>query len=324
MAHDKGESMGSVNRWAQRILRSVRHQPEARSIVPARSLAGRALVLVIIIMTFLAGLTAGAVHLVADASSDWSRAIAREMTIQIRPVPGRAIEADIATATALARNVPGVERVQPLGRAEAEKLLEPWLGAGLDLSDLPVPRLIILKFTPGAQPDVQALKTALAERVPNAGLDDHRIWLGRLAMMADALVLVGLIILILVLSATGLAVAFATRGAMAGTRQIIDVLHMVGAEDGFIAAEFQRHFLRLGLRGGLVGGALAVLFYMLAGFTSDTMASAPGAEQIDMLFGAFRLPLGGYLSLVLIGLLVAAITAIVSRQTVYRNLRGRE
>lgn len=324
MAGGKDEGMGSVTRWKPRILRVFHHQPEARSIVPARSLAGRALVLVIIIMTFLAGLTAGAVHLIADASSDWSRAIAREMTIQIRPVPGRAIEADIVTATALARNVPGIEQVNPLGRAEAEKLLEPWLGAGLDLSDLPVPRLIILKFAPGAQPDIKALKAALAERVPNAGLDDHRIWLGRLAMMSDALVLVGLVILVLVLCATGLAVAFATRGAMAGTRQIIDVLHMVGAEDGFIAAEFQRHFLRLGLRGGLIGGALAVLFYALAGFASGTMASNSGGEQIDMLFGEFRLPLGGYLSVMLIGLVVSAIAAIVSRQTVYRNLRGRE
>lgn len=291
--------------------------------MPARSLAGRALVLVIIIMTFLAGLTAGAVHLIADASSDWSRAISREITIQIRPVPGRAIEADIATAIALARNIQGVQSVQALSRAEAEKLLEPWLGAGLDLSDLPVPRLISVKLASGTMADLKTLKAALAERVPNAGLDDHRIWLGRLAMMADTLVLIGLVILVLVLTATGLAVAFATRGAMAGTRQIIDVLHMVGAEDGFIAAEFQRHFLRLGLRGGLIGGALAVLFYVLAGFASSTMAGA-GGEQIDMLFGEFRLPFSGYLSVVLIGIIVSAITAIVSRQTVYRNLRGRE
>ncbi|MCA4924178.1 MAG: hypothetical protein ING86_15465, partial [Methylobacterium sp.] len=70
-------------------------------VLPAKSRSGAALMLVIAIMTFLAGLTAGAVHLVADASRDWSRAIAREMTIQVRPAPGRNLEADVAAAADL-------------------------------------------------------------------------------------------------------------------------------------------------------------------------------------------------------------------------------
>ena len=179
-------------------------------ILPARSIAGRALVLVIVIMTFLAGLTAGAVHLIADASSDWSRSIAREVTLQIRPMPGRDIEADVRMAADLAKRVRGVEAIRVFDRQEGEKLLEPWLGSGLDLGELPVPRLVVIKFGSGAAPDLSALKAELAERVPNAGLDDHRLWLGRLKVMANTLVLIGVIILALVLVATGLA---ASKGA---------------------------------------------------------------------------------------------------------------
>lgn len=293
-------------------------------ILPARSIAGRALVLVIVIMTFLAGLTAGAVHLIADASSDWSRSIAREVTLQIRPMPGRDIEADVRMAADLAKRVRGVEAVRVFDRQEGEKLLEPWLGSGLDLGELPVPRLVVIKFGSGAAPDLSALKAELAERVPNAGLDDHRLWLGRLKVMANTLVLIGVIILALVLVATGLAVAFATRGAMAGTAHIIDVLHLVGAEDAYIAREFQRHFLRLGLKGGLIGGLLAVVFYLVISLSSAHFSMNPGAEQVEALFGRFSLPGAGYASVLAIGLVISAVTAIVSRATVYRTLSGHE
>lgn len=293
-------------------------------VLPAKSVAGRALILVIVIMTFLAGLTAGAVHLIADASSDWSGSIAREVTIQVRPLPGRDIEADVRLAADIAGRVRGIEAVRVFARGEGEKLLEPWLGTGLDLSELPVPRLIVLRIAPGARPDFGALKATLVERLPNAGLDDHRLWLGRLKAMADTLVLIGLAILALVLTATGLAVAFATRGAMAGTAHIIDVLHLVGAEDAYIARQFQRHFLGLALKGAALGGCLAILFYFLVSFSSARFATTPGAEQVEALFGRFSLPASGYLSVAAIGLIVSIVTAIVSRVTVYRTLSGQE
>lgn len=293
-------------------------------VLPAKSRSGAALMLVIAIMTFLAALTAGAVHLVADASRDWSRAIAREMTIQVRPAPGRSIEADLEAASDLARRQRFIETVRIMDRREGEKLLEPWLGTGLDLGDLPVPRLIVLKLRSGPAPDLAAFRAELAERVPNAILDDHRLWLNRLKLMADTLVGIGFLILTLVLVATALAVAFATRGAMAGTAQIIDVLHMVGAEDSYIARQFQGHFLRLGLRGGAAGCLAAIVFFVVGGLLMGRMTHAPGVEQVEALFGQFSLPLSGFISVLVIGLLVAIVTGIVSRVTVYRTLRGME
>jgi cell division transport system permease protein len=140
--------------------------------------------------------------------------------------------------------------------------------------------------------------------------------------MASATVAAGFFILLLVLVATALAIAFATRGAMAGNRQIIEVLNLVGASDSFIAREFQRHFLRLGLRGGAIGGVGAMLVFWAAGLLTNRWQATPGGEQIEALFGTFALGLRGYAALVVIALLIAATTAVVSRVTVYRNLRG--
>jgi cell division transport system permease protein len=292
-------------------------------ILPARSITGRALMLVVVIMTFLAGLTAGAVHLIADASAAWSREIAREVTIQVRPLTGRNIETDIARVAELARSTRGIANVRIFSREEGEKLLEPWLGAGLDLAELPVPRLVVLSLA-SETPDWAALKQRLAELAPTASLDDHRLWLSRLKAMARMLVVVGVIILALVLVATGLAVTFATHGAMAGTAHIIEVLHLVGAEDSYIAREFQRHFLRLGLKGALMGGGLAVAFYLLVSLSSARFATTPGAEQVEALFGRFSLPGTGYLSVLAIALVVSALTAVVSRITVFRSLSEGE
>jgi cell division transport system permease protein len=149
-------------------------------LVPAASIAGRALVTVIAIMTFLAALAAGSGVLVGEASRGWLDSVSREMTVQIKPVAGRDIEADVRRAEEAARAAPGVVKTRIFNKAQSAHLLEPWLGAGLDLGELPIPRLIVLELGPGRF-DPAALRRALAERLPNAMLDDHRLWMERLA-----------------------------------------------------------------------------------------------------------------------------------------------
>src|SRR5579884_4274350 len=155
-----------------------REQP----LVPAASIAGRALVTVVAIMTFLASLTAGTAILIAHSAADWRGAVAREMTIQVMPGPGRDIEADTTQAVAAARAVPGIADAYAYSKAQSEALLQPWLGTGLDLSELPVPRLIVLKLARGTAPDLDALRKAVTDKVPNAVIDDHRLWLERLSV----------------------------------------------------------------------------------------------------------------------------------------------
>src|SRR5947207_1161214 len=257
------EEQAPVRTVAQDVMRA-----EA-AIVPEDSISGRALLAVIAIMTFLAALTLGAVVLVRTAAGEWQSAVAREITIQVRPSAERNVEADVQKAVALASATPGVAGVRPYSKEESGRLLEPWLGSGLALDELPVPRMIVVRITPGETPDLAALRKQLAEQIPGASLDDHRGWVDRMRAMARSAVLVGLCILALVIAATMLSVMFATRGAMSTNRQIIEVLHVVGAKQSFIAGEFQRHFLLLGLKGGATGGAVAMVLFLLIGLMSD-------------------------------------------------------
>ncbi|MDH7798047.1 MULTISPECIES: ABC transporter permease [unclassified Beijerinckia] len=303
------------------LKRSIQAFSKPRlTLIPADSTASRALVIVIAIMTFLATLTGGGAMLIYQASQNWNSAISREMTIQVKPQLGRDIEADVRKAAAIAR-MPGFADVRVFTREESSRLLEPWLGAGLDLSELPVPRLIVLKLADDARPDLGALRTQLSQQVPNAALDDHHLWLDRLSTMSRALVVVAVVILLLVLLAMVLAVAFATRGAMAGSREIIDVLHFVGARNRFIAAEFQRHFLKLGLRGGLIGGVSALVIFYLAGLLTAWWIASPEASQVEAMFGRFSLGFVGYLTIIVISAGIALLTAAMSRSVVLHRLR---
>lgn len=291
------------------------------ALVPAASIAGRALVTVIAIMTFLASLTAGAAMLISDASRGWQDEVAREMTIQIRPTVGRDLDADTAKAAELAGRMPGVASVRAYTKAQAEELLQPWLGSGLDLSELPVPRLVVIGLDKSARPDLTVLRKQLADTIPGSSIDDHHLWLERLAIMAKSVVFVAAVIFALVLAAMILAVGFATQGTMAGNREIIEVLHFVGAEDSFISRQFQRHFFRLGLRGGAIGGGLAVITFLALGVISSWLRATPGGDQMEAMFGGFSLVPGIYGVIALIAAGIAIVTGFVSRIIVFRHLR---
>jgi cell division transport system permease protein len=288
-------------------------------IVPKATIAGRALVAVIAIMTFLASITIGAVMLLRAAAGDWQSELAREVTIQIRPEAGRDIEADIAKAAAIAGAVRGIAEVRPYSKHESTQLLQPWLG-GLALDELPVPRLIAVAIAPGEVPDLERLRGALAEQVPPASLDDHREFVGHMRLMSRSMVAGATGVLALVMIATVLSVTFATRGMMATNRQVIEVLHFIGAKNSFIAGHFQRHFLLLGLKGGGLGGGLALLLFGLVDLANGwLLASATGA-QLAALFGTFSIGLAGYAAVLAQIVLTALVTAATSRHTVNRTL----
>ena len=230
-------------------------------------------------MTFLAALTTGAAMLVVSTASDWQADVGREVTVQVRPAAGRDIEADVGKAVAAARAAPGIADVRAYSKEESEKLVEPWLGAGLHLDDLPIPRLIVIKLAPGVTPNFAALRQALANQVPTASLDDHRGWMERMRTMAGTAVVCGLAVLGLVIAVTMLSVTFATRGAMATNRPIVEVLHYVGATDSFVASQFQHHFLLLGLKGGAIGGGAAIILFGCAEAARAWLAGTPRGRR---------------------------------------------
>ncbi|MBP1293400.1 cell division transport system permease protein [Bradyrhizobium elkanii] len=289
-------------------------------IVPRASISGRALVAVVAIMTFLASLTTGTVLLVSASAAEWQSEVSSEITIQVRPSPGRDLDRDAQAAVEAMRAQPGILEVRPFSKEESAKLLEPWLGSGLSIDELPVPRVIVARVQPGTTLDLAGLRARVTQAAPTASVDDHRAWIERMRSMTGATMFAGVGILILVIIATIISVSFATRGAMAANRPIVEVLHFVGAGDSFIANRFLRHFLRLGLEGGLIGGGAAMLAFGFSESIANWFSGTPVGDQFAALLGTFSLRPSGYLVLAMQAVLIAAITAWASRRTLFATL----
>ncbi len=289
-------------------------------IVPAINVQSRALLLVIAIMAFLACLTLGAVSMIRGTASAWQSQISREITIQIKPDENLDMEKTLLSARELALSFVGTKRGEVMDKAATARLLEPWLGAGLDIDELPVPRLVIITIDEQNPPDFDAMRAELAKRIPQAFLDDHRTWVDRLVSMARTTVLIGTGVLLLVFTAMVLTVIFATRGALAGNRHIVEVLHFVGAEAGFVANEFQKHFLLISLKGSFAGALLAALIFAGAGFWQSSSLSTPESDQATALFGTFSIDWTGYLGIFATMIVIALLTTLTARFTVMTTI----
>ncbi|MEH2613540.1 cell division protein FtsX [Bradyrhizobium sp. AZCC 1693] len=289
-------------------------------IVPRASISGRALVAVVAIMTFLASITTGTVLLVSASAAEWQSEVASEITMQVRPQTGRDLERDVTAAAEAMRTQPGIVQVKPFSKDESARLLEPWLGSGLSIEQLPVPRVVVARVQPGTTLDLAGLRKAVTQVAPSASVDDHRAWIERMRSMTGATVFAGIGILVLVIAATIISVSFATRGAMAANRPIVEVLHFVGAGDRYIANHFLRHFLRLGLEGGVIGGGAAMLGFGFSESIAAWFSGTPVGDQFAALLGTFSLPPSGYLALAVQAVAIAAITAWASRRTLFATL----
>ncbi|MEO0543513.1 MAG: ABC transporter permease [Pseudomonadota bacterium] len=292
----------------------------AAPIVPPGSIAGQALATLIAIMSFLACVTVGGVSLVQQSAGTWQSQISREATIQIRPAQNFDIETALVDARAIAAAFEGVRDARIIDVDETIALLEPWLGGGLDIEALPVPRLVVITIDENNPPDFSEMARAIEEAVDNATLDDHRTWVDRLISMARTTVFFGIAVLLLVLAALLLTVVFATRGAMSSNHEVIEVLHFIGARGGYIARQFERRFFLVGLAGSAVGAIGAIILGLAVSAWGSANVTTAEGEQLGAFFGDFSIPASAYLGIFLVLVLVSFATAATTRWTVIRTL----
>ncbi len=225
--------------------------------------------LVIGVMAFLAALALGA-SLIADrAAQGWRAGLSGQLTVQILPAlsgpPEPRLQQQTEAAIKVLQATPGIARVTPIGREQALKLIEPWLGSDALVDDLPLPRLIDAMLTPGESADLDQLEKSLKDISPDIVLDDHRRWISRLKTLANTVIWSGYGILLMIAVATAAAVTFATRAGLLAHHQIVESLHQMGAHPRFISRAFERHYFLSALIAAAIGAGLAALGFMLAG-----------------------------------------------------------
>jgi cell division transport system permease protein len=285
------------------------------SIIPSNAASLRSLTVTMAVMSYLACLAIGALILVDRAVTSWTSGLSQEMTIQIAHVRGVEIEAEVEKAKAIVSGFPGILEAEVLDERAGARLLEPWLGTRA-LEGLPVPRLIRIVTDPTNQPDVAALETALSA-VKGVHLDTHRKWEAELTRMARALSVLSYAILFLISVSAIAIVIFATRAVLQANRPIVDLLHLVGARDSYIARQIDGRFLRTGMLSGFIGVGMGLLTFLFLGLSSG---SGVAEASRSLLFAAPEVAIWSYGLLFAVPVAATLICLITARVTLMRRL----
>jgi cell division transport system permease protein len=163
------------------------------------------------------------------------------------------------------RATPGIAHAAALSQADLASLVEPWLGKGALVPEIPLPQLIDATIVPGTEVDLPQLSNALKRAAPHALLDDHSRWIARLRGLAFTIIWSAYGILVLIAVATAAIVAFATRAGLEAHHEMVSLLHQMGAQSGFIARAFEWHHFLSALLAAAAGAAAAAILFLAAG-----------------------------------------------------------
>lgn len=289
---------------------------DTRSNLPlARDPASRFVPWIIGLMVHLAALALAAAMVLAETGKSWRHGLAGAVTVQIAVATDGAeasIEPRVQAALALLRATQGILAADSVPEDKVMALLEPWLGAGGPPREVPIPRLIAVEIAPGAVVDTGLLGARLAATVPGATLDDHGLWLDRLTAFFRGIELTAATIVFLVAAAAIGTVVYTTHATLAIHRETIEIMHLIGARDSYIARQFETHAAILGAKGGAGGLLVAIATLLLLGLA---------ARRIDAaLIGAITLGAAQWALLAMLPVIAGAISMVTARLTVLRAL----
>lgn len=265
---------------------------------------------IVALMVFLGALMFAGALVISDTMDSWDNRLTGRMTVQIPHES--ATDKTTETLVTMLVATPGVTAARPIPASEARALLIPWLGEEVVNSDLPVPALIDVELAADARLDSNLLGARLSQSVPGTTVDDHRVWLSALINLGWTVEILAFVILGLIASAAVVAVVFTTRSGLAVHAAIIELLHQMGAQDSYIAGQFQIQAMKLSLRGGIAGAAAAAIVLLIFAWVG---------RGIDAAFlPPVTLAIAEWIALLIVPAGAVAIAMLTARLTVLRAL----
>lgn len=279
-----------------------------------RDALGRFLPWIMGFMTYLSVLALSGMLALNGLVARWETGMNATLTVQLPPsADAEADTRHLEDVIAVLSGLPEVRKAEPLSEGRVAALLAPWLGREAVIGDLPLPRLVDVELKDGLRPDMTVLRDRLERAAPGAVVDDHLVWLERLVgLIRSAQTLAGAVLLLIGLATIG-TIVFTTRTALAIHQDVVEVLHLIGAQDTYVARQFSTRALVLGLKGGALGIGLALpTLWGLARFAGRL----EGSMLPDLALGPWD-----WTALALLPAAVALIAATTARVTVLRALR---
>ncbi|SNS31775.1 MULTISPECIES: ABC transporter permease [unclassified Azospirillum] len=274
---------------------------------------GRFLPWIIALMVYLAVLALAASLVLSGLAQRWGNDLSGNLTVQVSPGGSDSrmeLDERVRRVMDTLSGSAFVADAQKLDDAAARALVEPWLGDGALLAELPVPVLIDVRLAPGAAPE------QLADQIravgPGITVEDPARWLGELRRIARTVQGLSAAIILLIGGAAVASIIFAASAGFAVHRGEVELLHVMGASDSYVASQFQRHILRQAIFGGGIGFTLSLL---------TLLGLQQAGRGLDVaLLPSMALVLRDWLWLPLVPLAACFLAALTARLTVIRAL----
>lgn len=275
-------------RRAERLLRPARFD----ELGLRRAISDRMLPFLVAAMGFLAALAVSGWVGAASLAHSWQEGAAAVLTVQV-PQPDEAAPGGGTRAARVLtslRAAGGVAEARELGQEELGKLLRPWLGSGVDRLAVPLPAVIAVRLS-DPDIDLQALARQLDSTAPGTLTEQHAVWMRRLALLARSLQACAGAILLLVAAVAVAVIAVATRAGLSARREAIEIVHGLGATDGYIATRFAARATLLAALGGTAGALVALPVLLALTNLAAPLAGAPADAAASNVLAAMPAPL---------------------------------
>ena len=270
---------------------------------------------IVTVSVFLFAITLAGVLGINTMFENSKRQVVANFTVQVLPMPDyEDSKKDLLNVVGFLEKYPDVKEVTVLSEGELHALLKPWLGDNIDIDLLPIPKLLDVKINHAKQFDYKELAVRLSEVSPQASINDHNLWLSRLLRFINSLKMLALTVLVMVAGACVAALVYAVKTGLNVHRDIINILHIMGATDRYIAMNYVKQISGMSFMAGILGTVLSIPAIMLVGGM---------AKEIEAgIFNAVHFGVENWLVILLLPLISAALTAVTSYVTVVKTLRS--
>lgn len=195
----------------------------------------------------------------------WEKDILGSITIQVSPIEdeNKKIDADktqeqLNKVLQFVENAEGVKSVHVIDDETVERLMTPWLGNKVDVNALPIPQLLDVQLKENAEINYDEMTRGLHKVTSNASIDNHRLWLNRLLKFAGSLKTLALSVLFMVIGICAFSIYYSTRTSLGINLNSIEILHIIGAQDDYIAKQYAKSYAKIGFFSGVIGLIFAI------------------------------------------------------------------
>ena len=266
------------------------------------------------VSVFLFAITLAGVLGINSMFNNSKQQVVSNFTVQVLPLPNvDETRKDLLNIVSFLEKYPDVEQVTVLSDAELQTLLKPWLGANVDVEMLPIPKLLDVKIRNGKNFDYRELTVRLSEVSAQASINDHNLWLSRLLKFVNSLKMLAVTVLILVAGGCVASIVFAAKTGLNVHRDIIAILHTMGATDEYIALNYVKQISQMSTLAGILGTVLSVPAILVIGHMAEGIEAG--------IFNSVTFGVEEWLFILILPAISAALVALTAYVTVVKTLR---